>query len=101
MHSLPCIYTAKHPHFVIPAQGVTGVSHSALCACLTVGLCRSQRALQGGIQSGDVLNLMTIKVNNVSRKLGLPPFKLQICNSSVYKLITKSCALTGFQPALE
>jgi hypothetical protein len=38
-------------HLVIPAQGVAGVSHSMLCACVTVGLCRSQRALQGGIQS--------------------------------------------------
>lgn len=34
---------------VIPAQGVAGVSHSMLCACATVGLCRNQRALQGGI----------------------------------------------------
>ena len=34
---------------VIPAQGVAGVSHSMQRACVRVGLCKSQRALQAGI----------------------------------------------------
>jgi len=31
---------------VIPAKGEAGVPQSMLCACVTAGLCRSQRALQ-------------------------------------------------------
>ena len=46
--SLVCLNLKPHKP-VIPAQGVAGVSHSMLCACVTVGLCKSQRALQGGI----------------------------------------------------
>ncbi|HSI29449.1 MAG TPA: hypothetical protein VK953_09225 [Methylophilus sp.] len=35
--------------FVIPAEGVAGISQSMLCAFGTAGLCRSHRALQEAV----------------------------------------------------
>ena len=79
----------ENTNFVIPAEGEAGVLYSMLYACETAGLCRSQRALQGGIQAS---NMFTV----VARIIKLR-FKLIVeMDIITLKIFTALCTLTGF-----